>query len=101
MKLTRDINEYFILMYKLIREGIFEDVALLNSRCMKSIKDFRDTAEMMEYAQNTYCDSMTIKLAGQKNYNHTLYFHRLNGFKLNRKSVVFYMKDGNKKIIRW
>lgn len=101
MGLTRDTLDYFALMYKLIREGIFTDVALLNSRCMKSIRDFNNTNEMLEYAQNTYCDSMIIKVAGQKNYNHTIYFHRLNGFKLNRKSLVLFMIDGNKKIIRW
>ena len=68
---------------------------------MKALKTFNNVNEMLQYAQDTYCDSITIKIAGQKNYNNTLYLHRLNGFKLNRKSVVFFMKDGSKKIIRW
>lgn len=86
--MSRDLKELFILMYKLLRENKFADVAILNSKCMKSISAFNNVDEMMNYAESTYSDSIIIKKNGSKKYTEQIYFHQFNGFKLNEKSVT-------------
>jgi len=86
-----DLKELFILMVKLLRENKLADVALLNTRCMKSLTTFNNVDEMLDYANNTYSDSIIIKKNGAKVYTEQLYLHKFNGFKLNEKSVLIYL----------
>ena len=88
--MSRDLKELFILMYKLLRENKFADVAILNSKCMKSISTFNNVDEIFNYAESTYSDSIIIKKNGSKKYTEQIYFHQFNGFKLNEKSLVIY-----------
>lgn len=59
---------------------------------MKSLTTFNNVDEMLEYANLTYCDSIIIKKNGSKKYTEQIYFHKFNGFKLNQKSVLIYLK---------
>lgn len=86
--MSRDLKELFILMYKLLRENKFADVAILNSRCMKSISTFNNVDEMMNYSESTYSNCIIIKKNGRKTFTETIYLHQFNGFKLNEKSVT-------------
>ena len=81
----------FMIMCKLLRENKLADVAILNSKCMKSISAFNNVDEMMNYAESTYSDSIIIKKNGRKTFTETIYFHKsINGFKINKKSLVIY-----------
>ena len=62
------LEDLFELMWRLVRECNFADVALLNTKCMKSITTFNNVDEMLEYANATYCDSIIIKKNGAKTY---------------------------------
>ena len=98
------ISELLILMVKLIRENKFDDVALLNSKYMKSIKEFNNINEMVEYINSTYCNSIIIKKRWARAFTEQLYFHQLSGFRLNEKSVTFVLNIGGnviKKNIRF
>ncbi|MBO5387941.1 MAG: hypothetical protein J6A59_07375 [Lachnospiraceae bacterium] len=87
-----DLKDLFILMIKLIRENKVADIALLNTKCMKSLSTFNNVNEMLDYANSTYCDSIIIKKNGAKAYTEQIYLHKFNGFKLNQKSVLIYLK---------
>lgn len=87
-----DLKELFILMVKLIRENKITDASLMNTKCIKSLTTFSNVDEMREYANNTYCDSLIIKRIGAKSYTEKILLHKFNGYKLNQKSVLIYLK---------
>ena len=87
-----DLKDLFELMWKIVRDNKVADVALLNTKCMKSITTFNNVNEMLEYINTTYCDSIIIKKIGAKTYTEQLYIHQFNGFKLNEKSILIYLR---------
>ena len=89
-RISKDKSELFILMVKLLRENKFADVVISNSRCIKSIAEFNNINEMMNYTESTYADSILIKKNGRNAYTERIYFHHFKGFTINEKSVTIY-----------
>lgn len=100
-RLSKDKSELFILMVKLLRENKLADVAISNSRCIKSITELNNINEMINYAESTYADSILIKKNGRKAYTERLYFHHFNGFTINEKSVTIYTTNPADKKCRY
>lgn len=103
----KDISELLIVMIKLINSKLIKDAALLSTMSMRSLDTFNNTNEMIVYINQHYCDSIIIKKNGSKAYTEQIELHKFNGFKINKKSLVVYLKTmapngkWDKKIIRF
>ena len=93
-------NDLIHTLFNLAKAGVIGDAALLNIRCIKTLKDFNTAEEALKYCNETYCSQVTIKRKYAKIYSITLHLHQIIDFNLNDKSLVINTKNGPSNITK-
>lgn len=84
----KNMKDMLALMYKLVREGKFEDIAISGGTCLSSIKSFNNVDECIEYIEKNNANELLICKNGKYKFTERLWLRHIKGFKLNEKSVT-------------
>ena len=98
--MSNTIGELYVVMIKLLRENKFADVGVVNTRHLRSITEFNNDREFLDYVGTTYADELIIRKNGRKAFTECIYFHQFKGFKHNEKSITIYLNTGSNTLVK-